>query len=908
MIGDLLQTKLYVPRLRPSLIPRSHLVARLNQGVLHGSKLTLISAPAGFGKTTLVSEWIAGGERPFAWLSLDERDSDLSRFLTYLIAALQTVAATIGKRAQEQLHSPQPPPTETLLTNLLNEIAAFPDEFSLVLDDYHVVESQPVDEALTFLLEHLPPQMHLVMTTREDPQLPLPRLRVRGQLTELRAADLRFTMEETAVFLNQIMNLNLSADDVAALETRTEGWIAGLQLAAIAIQSPLSMQGRADGHGFIEAFAGDNRYVVDYLVDEVLQRQTEQVHDFLLQTAILDQLSGPLCDAVTGQAESSTLLETLERGNLFVIPLDDRRHWYRYHHLFADVLQAHLLKEQPDQVPVLHQRASRWHEENGSLADAVSHAFAAGDLERVADLAELSWPAMDRNRESNIWLGWVQALPDELVRTRPVLSAGCAWALLDQGKLEAAEANLQTAERWLEPEHDTPVFADEAQFQALPATIASARTYLALALGDMQDTVTYGRRALNLIPKEDYHQRATPAALLGLATWASGNLEEAYQSFSEAMSSYQKAGNVMFAITGTYILADIRLAQGRLREAIKVYEQALQLAQDQGEPAMRGTADLHLGLSDLYREQGDLAAAAQQLQNSEELSEQAALPRWQERYCLTQARIKEAAGDLAGALALLEEAERLYIRGPVPDVRPIAALKARVWTAQGNLAAALAWADEQGLSANNDLNYLREFEHITLVRIRLAQYRQDREKQCLAEAVNLLSRLQQAAEAGGRHGSAIEIFLQQALAHAAQDDIPQALTFLERALTLAEPEGYVRIFVSQGQPIAKLLAETAVQEIAPSYVRKLLAAFAAEEPATASPQTVAAEQPLVEPLSERELEVLQLVAEGLSNREIAERLFLALSTVKGHNRVIYGKLSVSRRTEAVARARELGLL
>ena len=382
----ILATKLYIPLPRTNVVLRPRLIERLNEG-LH-RKLTLISASAGFGKTTLVSEWVAGCERPVAWLSLDEGDNDPTRFLTYLVAALQTIAPNIGEGVVGALQSPQPPPTESILTALLNEIAALPDKFVLVLDDYHVIDAKPIDDALTFLLEHLPPQMHLVITTREDPQLPLARLRARGHLTELRAADLRFTPAEAAAFLNQVMGLDLSAEDIAALETRTEGWIAGLQLAA------LSMQGREDVPGFIRAFAGDNRYIVDYLVEEVLQRQPDHVRSFLLQTAILDRLNGPLCDAVTGQEEGNARLEALERGNFFVVPLDDKRHWYRYHHLFADVLSAHLMAEQPDQVATLHRRASEWYEQNGSAADAIRHALAAEDFARAADLVELAVPAM----------------------------------------------------------------------------------------------------------------------------------------------------------------------------------------------------------------------------------------------------------------------------------------------------------------------------------------------------------------------------------------------------------------------------------------------------------------------------------------------------------------------------------
>src|SRR6266705_4019795 len=476
MPTPILATKLYIPRLRPNVVSRPRLLDRLNEA-LHRN-LTLISAPAGFGKTTLVSEWVEGIERPTAWLSLDEGENDPARFLAYLVAALQTITANIGEGVLGMLQSSQPPPTEAILTALLNEITTLPDHFVLVLDDYHVLDAKPVDLALTYLVEHLPPQMHLVIATLEDPQLPLARLRARSHLTELRAADLRFTASEAAAFLNQVMGLSLSAADIAALEDRTEGWIAGLQLAA------LSMQGHQDVPGLIRAFAGDHRYIVDYLVEEVLQRQPAPVRSFLLQTAILDRLSGPLCDAVTGQEEGNARLEALERGNFFVVPLDDRRHWYRYHHLFAEVLSAHLMAEQPDQVATLHRRASAWYEQNDLPSDAIRHALEAFDFERAAGLVERAVPEMRRSRQEATVLGSLKALPDELLQVRPVLSVAYAWALLLNGELEGVEARLQNAERWLDTTADRGemVVVDDEEFRRLPGAIAIFRAAIAQAL------------------------------------------------------------------------------------------------------------------------------------------------------------------------------------------------------------------------------------------------------------------------------------------------------------------------------------------------------------------------------------------------------------------------------------------
>src|SRR5947209_2079491 len=746
MPTSILATKLYLPRLRPNVVSRPRLIERLNEG-LH-RKLTLIAAPAGFGKTTLVSAWVAGCDRQVAWLSLDAGENDPRLFLTYLVAALPRVAATIEEGVLGTLQSSQPPPPEAILTALLNEITTLPDHFVLVLDDYHVIDAKAVDRALAFLVEHLPPQMHLVIATREDPHLPLARLRARGHLTELRAADLRFTASEAAAFLNQVMGLSLSAEDIAALEDRTEGWIAGLQLAA------LSMQGHQDVPGFIRAFAGDHRYIVDYLVEEVLQRQPEPVNSFLLQTSILDRLNGSLCDAVTGQEEGSERLEALERGNFFVVPLDDKRHWYRYHHLFAEVLSVHLMAEQPHQVATLHRRASEWYEHNGSTTNAIRHAMAAEDFARAADLVELAVPAMLRSRQEATLLGWLKALPDELVHVRPVLSVGYAGALLVSGELEGVEARLRGAERWLDTTADRTelalcssassaemVVVDEAEFRRLPGQIAVYRAGQAQALGDVANTMKYARRALDLVPEDDHLGRGSAAALLGLASWASGDLEAAHRTYAEGMALVHKAGNLSDALGCAIALADIRIVQGRLHEAMRTYERGLQLATEQGAPVLRGSADMHVGMSELYRERDNLHAATQHLLRSKELGERTGLPQNRYRWCVAMARIREAQGDLDGALDLLYEAERLYMGDFFPNVRPVAASVSRVWVAQGRVGEALGWAREQGLSVSDDLSYLRELEHITLARVLLARSRSDRAERSLLEPMGLMERL-----------------------------------------------------------------------------------------------------------------------------------------------------------------------
>ena len=533
-------------------------------------------------------------------------------------------------------------------------------------------------------------------------------MRARGELAEIRAAELRFTPDEAAAYLNEMMGLQLTARDVAALEGRTEGWIAALQLAA------LSMQGRDDVAGFIAGFAGDDRYVVDYLAEEVLQRQPERVQAFLLQTSILGRLSGPLCDAVTGQGGGKAMLAALDRGNLFLVPLDDRRRWYRYHHLFADVLQARLLDEQPGQVPDLHRRASAWYQQNGEPSEAIGHALAAGDFGRAADLVELAIPAMRRTRQEATVRGWLKALPDEVVRVRPVLSVAFAGALLAVGELMGVESRLRDAEQWLDATiaiREGPsapsvevVVADDEEFRRLPAMIEVYRAYLALARSDVLGTVRHARRALDLAPEEDHLCRASAAGFLGLASWASGDLEAGHSAYAECMAGLRRAGYIADIFGCAIALADIWLAQGRLGEAMRTYEQALQRAAEQGGPVLRGTADMYVGMSEVHRERDNLPAATRHLLTSQELGEHTGLPQNQYRWRVAMARIRQAEGDLAGALELLNEAERLYMGDMFPNVRPVPALKARVWIAQGSLGEALGWAREQGLSVDDDLS------------------------------------------------------------------------------------------------------------------------------------------------------------------------------------------------------------
>jgi LuxR family transcriptional regulator, maltose regulon positive regulatory protein len=905
MSDALLLTKLYIPPSRSKVVLRPRLLEQLNGGLSSVRKLTLVSAPAGFGKTTLVSEWIAGCKRPVAWLSLDEGDNDPVRFLTYLTAAFQTITANIGEGALAVLQSPQPPSIESILTALLNEITTILEHFILVLDDYHVIDSKPVDAALTFLLEHLPPQMHLVITTREDPHLPLARLRARGQLTELRAADLRFTPAEAAEFLNQLMGLNLSEDDVAALDKRTEGWIAGLQLAAI------SMQGIPNTAGFIQSLTGSHHFILDYLVEEVLQQQSESIQTFLLRTSILDRMCGPLCDAVvldpptSGQESAGQkTLEYLERANLFIVSLDNERHWYRYHHLFSDLLRQRL--GIPKEFAEFQLRASRWHEENGDLSAAFHHAIAAGAFIRAAGLAEAAWQGMNGSFQSVAWLGWVKNLPEDVIRVRPLLCTQLGQAFADAGKPDTSELRLQDAERCLVGSDG----ANEAQLKPLPAMIALTRAYNAQAQGNPAATVKYAELALQLIPENDFYLRSQAIITLEVTHWASGDLELAIQALGDWMERMIQLDNPVFVVASAFALADMLVGLGRLSEAERTYQDALQLAAQHGPEAERITAHHHLGLSMIYRQRGDDTLAAYHLKRAAELGPQTTLVDWLHRWHVAQAQLKEAAGDLETALDLLDEAKRVYIQSGVPDLRPIATLKARIYLKQGRSDKARAWAAERGLSLADEVNYMHEFEHLTLARLEIAN-----------PLVNaLLARLWQAAEAQKRRGSALDILLVQALAYEAQGNRPQALAVMERALFLAEPEGYVRIFVDEGEAMRLLIEQQSRNRDHPlsGYTDKLLAAFTQPGAAPKSainhqksdliePEVRPAKNMLVEPLSERELEVLKLLRSELSGPEIAQYLIVSLNTFRTHTKNIFNKLGVNNRRAAVRRAEELNL-
>jgi LuxR family maltose regulon positive regulatory protein len=887
----ILTTKLYIPPPRPDAVSRPRLIERLSESLQpnQGSrrKLILISAPAGFGKTTLVSEWLAGCQRPVAWLSLDEGDNDPTRFLTYLVAGLQTIAAELGNGVLGVLQAPQPPPIESILITLLNEITTVPDNFVLVLDDYHVIDAKPVDEALTFVLEHLPPQMHLVIATREDPHLPLARLRVRGQLTELRAADLRFTPAEAAEFLNRVMGLNLSAEDIAALEARTEGWIAGLQMAAI------SMQGLPDASSFIQSFTGSHRFVLDYLLEEVLQRQPVEVQTFLLRTSILERLCGPLCDAVlyspsaSGQETAGQeTLEYLERANLFIVPLDNERHWYRYHHLFAELLQQRLHQSassgnEEGCVAEYHIRASQWYEDHHLEIEAFQHAAAANDIERAERIIEgKGIPLHFRGAVAAI-LDWLASLPKTVLDARPSLEVRYASLLLVTGQTTGVEDKLQAAEAALqgaEPDDQT---------RDLIGQIAAARATLALTRYQPEAMITQARRALEYLHPDNLLSRIRAIWTLGFAYQVQGDRAAARQAFTEAIAISQASGNTRFTIVATISLGVIQEFENHLDQAVETFRSGLQLAGDHQQPFEN---EAHLGLARIFYEWNNLEASEQHGQQALRLARQ--FDSVIDRYVICEvflARLKLALGDVAGAAAMLAETgQSVRQNNFVHRLPEVAAAQVLVLLRQGDLAAAAQ------LGKTHELP-------ISQARVFLAQGDP-------SAALALLSPLRRQAEAKNWQDERLKVMVLQAVALHAHGEKEKAIQLLGEALALAEPGGFIRIFVDEGAPMAQLLLEAASLGVMPDYTSKLLAAFDAEAQKSQSKSGLSPAQALVETLSQRELEVLQLIAQGLSNHEICERLFLALDTVKGHNRRIFEKLQVKRRTEAIVRARELGLL
>lgn len=887
METTLLQTKFYIPSPRASLVPRPRLLEKLNAG-LRG-KLTLIAAPAGFGKTTLVGDWLRQLDLSAAWLSLDKGDDDPIRFLTYFIAALQRVDPEIGLTVQAVLQSPQPPLTEALITTLINEIAASSTNLTLVLDDYHLINAQPIHDALIFLLDNLPPQMHLTITSRADPPLPLSRLRARGQMSELRENDLRLTFEEAATFLSNVMGLPVTAKEVQALTDRTEGWITGLQLAG------LSMQGRDDITSFINSFTGRHRYILDYLTNEVLSQRPEGTRHFLLKTSILNRLCGSLCDAVTQQDNSQAILETLDAANLFLIALDDERRWYRYHHLFGNLLQHYLEREIGQEESVtLHQRAYDWYSQNGFPEESLEHALAAADFDRVVVLLEqFAWTIMKRSEISTL-LRWLKKLPDELIRNRPRLSLYYAWMLLMSLRLNEIEPYVQSAEQILLAKSDSGKKPRQAEMNLL-GEIDALRAFLVRIRGNASEALKLHHQALARMSKDHVVIRGMIMVDLGRAYMMIDELDTAKKILADALELNRAIDNIHTFLYAVSILAEVAVNQGYLHQAAERYQQTLQdvTARDELLPPITGI--IYAGLAELYREWNDLDQASQYAQKAIELGEQRNFPDALFQGYLALGRIEQGEGEFEAARRSFKEAERIVRQSQTPQwIICTTAYQSRLWLMQvqvdgddEKLLAGLGWAQTSGLDQDWHQHVATaflpshppDFTHLTLARILIMRGEFD-------EALALLTWLTLSAEASGRTRSIIEILILQAIALHQKDQQSQAFTALEGALTLAESQGYVRLFADEGAPIVVLLSALSNQQstVSQSYLDKLLIACGETDTqqATTKRKPVLGEakgannQKLIEPLSDRELEVLGRIAKGLSNREIAETLFVYL--------------------------------
>jgi len=929
----ILYTKLYIPQTLPGeLIARPRLTERLTAALAR--KLTLISAPAGSGKTTLISQGLAylrlatddlrlepGDQSEIvnpqvAWVSLDENDNDPVRFWTYIIAALETVQPDLGAAALPLLHSLQPSPLDVVLTPLLNDLAALPHNLILVLDDYHFIENAEVHASLVFFLDRLPLQVRLVVTSRADPPLPLARWRVKRQLAELRADDLRFTLDESVQFFNQLMGLALSADNVAALDTKTEGWIAGLQLAA------LSLQGRGDVEEFIATFTGNHRYIFDYITEEILHRQSAGVQAFLLQTAVLERLNGALCDAVTGRSDSQAMLEGLARANLFIIPLDEQGQWYRYHRLFADLLRHQLRQTPPDEaaaidITELHRRAADWYEQAGWIEETISHALAAQDFERVERLILLHARTIIDRGGAMLLLRWFNALPETWVQPRLKLGLFQAWLLFFTGHLEEVQHKLNTLEAALsQPQAFWPETAgDEAFKNNMPGLLASLQAQIALVKGDIPRVIELSQQALARLSPDEFGPRSICAQNLALAYWMSGETERANQVLID-FGTVVPHNNEMAALITLNNMAELKRMQGQHRQAFALYRQLLQLVAEKESPGLSplaGTA--HTEVGHLLYEWNDLPAAEFHLRRGIELGNQGAGFRALSLGYVGLFRLYLAQKQFAAAQEIIHQAEQLALiiaAGPLPEM--IIIMRVNLWLAQGDLAALARWIQATGLNAQTEFDGHRNaFIYTVLARTLLALGD-------LPAAAALAARLLGLWEAAKHQDRIIEILALQAVIFQAQHKPEQATTALQRALSLAQPQGYIRLFVDNGPPLAALLAKIQPQPPAEAeYLHALLATFDDAPPVDAPappgpdlPPEAAPEPPdiaaMPELLTRRELEVLQLLATGLSGQEIADKLVITKNTLKVHLKRVYDKLEVKTRAQAVVKGRALNLL
>jgi LuxR family maltose regulon positive regulatory protein len=903
MSAPILITKLFIPPTRPKLVHRPDLIKRLNNSL--DCKLTLLSAPAGFGKTTLISHWVEklgdikeidGKSIQVAWLSLDRDDNDPVRFITYFIAALHQIKAFdtgLGQGALSMLQSPQPPPASTVLISLINDLAAIPEKIIFILDDYHLIEAELIHQAITFLLENLPPQFHLVIATRQDPYLALGRLRARAQMTELRAADLRFTSSEAADFLNLVMGLNLSSEDIAELETRTEGWIAGLQLAAI------SMRGYEDRANFIKSFTGGHRLVLDFLIEEVLCQQPENIQNFLLQTAVLDRMTGSLCDALTGQENGQETLEMLDRANLFIISLDEERRWYRYHHLFADLLRQRRRQTQQEDLSILHIKAGEWFRNQGLIREAIKHSLNGRDYQSAAELIKTMAIDIIQQGAHTTVVEWINVLPDEFVKTHPYLCVLHAWALQLTGELKTGEDRLIDAENALGSQNYQ---ADETN-DSIRGLIHSRRAYSSFMIGDHDHAISHAKQALDQLPKNAMLIKAQTALYLGVAYRYMGQLRPALDVYNEILPTVQNMGGNSTAVLCYLHMGDLHSEMAELPRAKEIYEDALIFSEQRiGRPEMPYTGYVYVSIGRILRQWNQLEEAYRFTTKGLALCRDWNVTDILAFSCLELAYLHQTLGNGNEARTFLQEAIHVFDGISSWGGKIAAAHRVKFDLARGDIESAESWAQTNDLDIDGKFEYYREIEYLVLARVLIAQKR-------YKEAHTVIERICRKAQEIEKRQTELDGLILLSLVYSAQGETDQALGHLEKALSIGEPGEYIRIFVDEGPPMAQLLYEALNRGIAPEYIQQLLAAFPFAKSEEAVSTTSQVDQSgLIEPLSEREVEVLQLIAKGLTNQAIAERLVLSLHTIKAHTRNIYGKLAVNSRTQAVDRSRTLGVL
>ena len=899
----IISTKLYIPPIRKDYVPRPRLIKRLDEGLT--CKLSLVSAPAGFGKTMILSEWVTHFDRPVAWISLDKADNDPARFLVYLTAAVQTIEPSIGDEILGSLE-PQPPIDHDrnsiydLLTTLINEVAIAEKMFVVVLDDFQEIVDERVHDAVTFLIENLPQNMHLIISGRVDPPWPMARLRARSEMIEVRTGDLRFNFEETASFLNEVMGLGLSGEDIANLDDRTEGWIAGLQMAA------LSMQGREDIPGFIKAFAGSHRFVLDFLLEEVLNRQSDEIQAFLYSTSLLERLTAPLCDALTGNENGKQILEYLEHNNLFLILLDDERRWYRYHRLFADLLKDRLAHTDAGRIPGLHLRASEWYESHGLFAEAVDHALSAQDFDRAAKLVAGNAISLIDHGEKQSLGDWLEALPDEMIHSQPWLSVANAWRYVYTGRLEAVDPLLQDAEIRLAE------VATQIERQQISGHIAAIRVYKAELRGELDEAILLARESLELLPEHDLSARCFSATRLGSALRLRGNLGEAEEALEDALSISQTIGDSHVSVNVLCELAGLYMWQGYFRKAENVCEQALLLAEEHFRRSGRRlpiVGHAFSRLSYIYYEWNDLDGAIDCAQEGIQHSERGGLKEILADNTIYLAMALQAKGDEAGASEAIMNARRIGVALSPWYIEVLEPYEAHIRLVQGDFEMARRLVDERDFIRQGEFGIEYFLNKNMLSRILIIQDQPPSER--LNEAESVLSELIENAERIGSHLFVIKTLALQALLYQARGDQVNAINHLERALSLGEAEGFVRSFIDLGQPMGELLSTLFEQGIAVQYAQKLLGEMAHTMPAaewqTTAARTNRAIPSMFEALTEREVQVLRLLNTELSIPEIADELIVGVSTVRSHVKNIYSKLGVHSRYEAIAKAKELDL-